>query len=687
MRNISIVIPSWNGKSLLEKFLPDVLRAAKFYNSQTQIIVVDDGSSDGTREFLRSSYPQIGLISLKKNRGFSIAANQGIEASKNDLVVLLNNDVEPREDFLCFLPGHFNDPTIFAIRIKSIIVEDRKIDEVESWVGGRFRFGFICGLNEKEYKIKDGLSFTAGGGAIALDKVKFKQLVGFDNIFSPFYWEDVDLSYRAWKRGYKIIYEPRSVIYHYHRSTISKAFSPTYIAFIGERNRYLVVWKNIFNTRYLLQHFIFIPLRLMKNLFTGRLALVFAFFSALSRLKKVLSQRKVERQEAKRTDKEVFSIFKTFKVLYIDEWGDLHGGGQIYLLNLLTKLDRNKFIPLCVCPFRGSFVDTIEKLGIRVEIIKMKRLINPLNIFSFPSSIMKIILLIKKENIDLIHSNAAIRGTIYSGIAAKITRIPFIWQVHILNPAGLIDRFLALLATKIIVVAKAVKARFRWLKESKKIIINYNGVDLEKFNPNISRMVIRESLGLCLDVPVVGTIGILHPQKGQEYLLKAAGKVKEGMPDVKFLIVGEDVTEDKRYKIKLENLVRKLRLSENVIFTGWLNNIPEVLTGIDIFVLPSPVDHFPLVVLEAMASGKPVVATNVGGVPEMVKDGLTGVLVPPKDIKGLAETIVSLLKDGEKAKRMGLAARRHVEEFFNMDVNANRMEQVYEQLLEKKYLK
>lgn len=685
MKNISVVIVSWNGKVLLERFLPTVLRAAKFYNSQTQIIVVDDGSSDGTREFLRSSYPQTELISFENNRGFSVAANTGIEASKNELVVLLNNDVEPKEDFLQFLPDHFNDSAVFAIRIKSIIVENKRMDSVESWVGGTFRRGFIYGLNEKEYAIKDGLSFTAGGGAMALDKVKFLELGGFDNIFSPFYWEDVDLSYRAWKRCYKIIYEPHSVIYHYHRSTISQMFNSNYIAFIGERNRYLVVWKNIFDTRYLLQHFILIPLRLMKNLFTGKLALVFAFFAAIGRLKMVLNRRRIERQEAKRTDKEIFSIFKTFKVLYIDEWGDLHGGGQIYLLSLFTKLDRNKFIPLCVCPFRGSLVDAIEKLGIRVEIIKMKRLINPLNIFSLLSSIMKIILLIKKENIDLIHSNAAIRGTIYSGIAAKITRIPFIWQVHILSPAGLIDRFLTLLATKIIVVAKAVKARFRWLKESKKIIINYNGVDLEKFNPHISKMGIREKLGLGLDIPVVGVIGILHPQKGQEYLLQAAGKVKEGMPDVKFLIVGEDVTKKKSCRIKLENLIKALDLSENVIFTGWLNNIPEVLAGIDIFVLPSLVDHFPLVVLEAMASGKPVIATDVGGVPEMVEDGISGVLVSPKDVKGLSKTIVSLLKDGEKAKRMGMAGRRRVEEFFGIEANRDRVEQIYKDLLEERY--
>jgi glycosyltransferase involved in cell wall biosynthesis len=429
----------------------------------------------------------------------------------------------------------------------------------------------------------------------------------------------------------------------------------------------------------------------VRNLLKGKLVLIFAFFAALGRLKTVLKRRKVERQEAIRTDREIFSIFKynnrtkkeTFKVLYIDEWGDIHGGGQMYLLNLLKKIDRNKFIPIFVCPSRGTFVDALEEAGVRIEIIKMKRLRNPLNIFSFISSTIKIIVLIKKEKIDFIHSSGAARGTIYAGVAAKIMKIPLIWYVHILGSAGLLNRILAYLSTKIIIIAEAGRKRFSWLRDQTKIVLNYNSIDLEKFNPNISRMGIREDLGLGPDVPVVGTIGILHSRKGQESLLEAAGQVRKEIPDVKFLIVGEDTSKGKSYRIKLENLMKALRLSENVIFTGWLNNIPQVLAGIDVFVLPSLMDHLPLVVLEAMASGKPVVATDVGGVPEMVEDGVSGVLVSPTDVKGLSKAILDLLKDKEKAKKMGIAGRRRTEEFFSIDMNVNRVEQVYRDLLEK----
>jgi glycosyltransferase involved in cell wall biosynthesis len=518
------------------------------------------------------------------------------------------------------------------------------------------------------------------------------QLGGFDSILSPFYWEDVDLSYRAWKRGWKIIYEPRSMLYHYHRSTISKAFNPNYIAFIGERNRYLVVWKNIFDCGFLLQYILFIPLRLARNLFKGKLVLVFAFFAALGRFRIVLKRREIEKQEAKRTDKEIFALFnpknKTekgiFKVLYIDEWGDIHGGGQIYSLSLLKKIDRNKFIPVFVCPSPGTFVDALEEEGVKVEIIKMKSLRNPLNILSFISSTIKITALIKKEKVDFIYSSGAARGTIYAGIAAKIMKIPLIWHVHILNSTGLLNRILACLSTKIIIIAEAGHKRFSWVHDPTKVVTNYNGIDLQKFNPNnIDNMSIKREFGLSPDIILVGTVGILHPQKGQKYLLEIVKQIKAEISDIKFLIVGNDPTKDARHRRELESLTRELGIAKDVIFTGWRQDIPKIMAGLDIFVLPSLVDHLPLVVLEAMASGKPVVATNVGGVFEMVEDRVTGILVPPGDSESLRRAIIGLLKDKEKAKRMGMAGRRRTEEFFNIEANAKIIEQVYRDLLGK----
>jgi glycosyltransferase involved in cell wall biosynthesis/GT2 family glycosyltransferase len=686
MKNISIVIPAWNGKDLLKRFLPSVLKAAASYSPGVQIIVVDDGSTDGTAEFLRSEYPQVEAIRLEKNRGFGRAVNEGVRATKGEIVLLLNNDVMPKEDFLGFLPGYFDKPETFAVRIKSIIMEDTGIDTVESWLGAEFRLGFIYGRNELEYKSKTGFSFTAGGGAMVVSRDKFMQLGGFDDIFLPFYWEDTDLCYRAWKRGWKIFYEPRSILYHYHRSTISKKFSHLYIAFIGERNRYLLIWKNILDKGFVSKHIFFLPLRLLRNIFTGRIALVFAFFAALGRLPMLFERRKIEKRDSRLNDTQVFKIFKgpddagVTKVLYLDEWADIHGGGQVYLLNLLKNVDRSKFFPICVCPSRGTLTVALEKIGVRVEIIKMKRLVNPLNIFSFFVSLSAITRLIRREGIKLVHSNAAVKGTLYAGLAARIADVPMVWNVHVLYSAGLRDRFLAALAAKIVVVAEALKVRFKRLKVQGKIIVNHNGVDLAKLS-SYDFESSRKAMGLENDIQVVGSIGIFDPVKGQSYLLKAAQPILKDFPKVKFLIVGDDHKPGRGNRLKLEGLAQSLGISENVVFTGWLNNIPQVLAAIDIFVLPSLQDHFPLVVLEAMGSAKPVIATNVGGVPEMVKDGFNGILVPPGDEKYLAGAIISLLKDKARAKDMGVAGRRRAEEFFDIAANAKRIERVYEDLL------
>jgi len=307
IHNISIVIPTFDGKGLLEKYLPAVVSACKYYSiDNMEIIVVDDASTDGTALYLRSYFPFIKIITHETNKGFSISANDGVFSAANDIVVLLNNDVEPSNDFLTYFPGHFADKDVFAVRPG---LKDSAEDDIikDSRTAGGFRRGFF----EVTRIAKTGslYAFFAGGGCSALDKAKFIEMGGFDDIFSPFYFEDVDLSYRAWKRGWKIMYEPKCLAYHIKHATISRMYKDTFIDTICERNKYFLVWKNITDKMLLLQHFAVIPARIIITLFLGRFIYLKGFLMAISKLKEIIKERNAVKPFDVKTDREILGYF------------------------------------------------------------------------------------------------------------------------------------------------------------------------------------------------------------------------------------------------------------------------------------------------------------------------------------------------------------------------------------------
>ena len=366
---------------------------------------------------------------------------------------------------------------------------------------------------------------------------------------------------------------------------------------------------------------------------------------------------------------------KSFNILYLANSGEIFGGGQISLLGFLKGLDRERFRPLVVCPVGGSLVNELKKMDIETRIIKMDTL-RKLNTFSWIKTINRLIRLIKSEKIDLIHSNGS-RVTIYGGIAARLIKIPLIWHLRIADSDGLLDRFLAGLSTQIIAISDAVNRRFGWMKDRKdKIRTIYNGIDLEKFNPSLNGEDIRNEFKVGLQAPLVGTVGRLDWYKGHQYFLKAARKVIDVIPECHFLIVG-----DGEKRKELEELTKELNLNKSVIFTGNREDIPQILASLDLFILSSVSEGFGRSAAEAMACAKPVVATKVGGLPEVVEDNITGDLILPKNPNTLAEAIIVLLQDKEKAQRMGQAGRKRTEKMFSLQHNIRQTVELYEKIL------
>ncbi len=291
----SIVIPNYNGESLLKTNLPHVLSAVNYSeNNIIEVVVVDDGSKDGSIGFLKKDFPEMRVIKHKVNRGFSAAVNTGVRSAKGDLIVLLNTDVRPDEDFLVAILPHFENKKMFAVSLH---------EKRYGWAKGIFKDGFVAHEQGGE---GDGAhsTFWVSGGSGVFRRDIWMQLGGMDEkLFSPAYWEDLDISYRALKRGFKLLWEPDGHVVHEHESTVSK-LPRGYVERIQERNQLLFMWKNITSPRLFQKHVIGLLRRIWAS--PGYIKIVFL---ALSHLKDALKGRTKEKRESKISDEMIFANF------------------------------------------------------------------------------------------------------------------------------------------------------------------------------------------------------------------------------------------------------------------------------------------------------------------------------------------------------------------------------------------
>jgi len=288
---ISVIVTNFNGLKLLKKNLIHVYNNSPEAN---QIIVSDDASTDKSLNYLESiriKYPKLKIISHKKNLGFAANSNSAVKASNADLVVLFNNDIRPVKGYITNSLKHFKDPLIFGVGFAEV--------GHENWGKIYWSQGYIQyqpGLDIKTSHISGWLS----GGSSMVRKSLFTKLGGFDKVYQPFYSEDLDLSFRAWKSGYKLIWEPLAKVYHKHEGTMSK-FPRRHLEYVKERNRLLTVWRNIQD-----------PKMLMQN----KLAIISRCFFGPNYLKIIIAAKKQIKKYPspmvfpKLTDQQIFNKFK-----------------------------------------------------------------------------------------------------------------------------------------------------------------------------------------------------------------------------------------------------------------------------------------------------------------------------------------------------------------------------------------
>lgn len=293
--NVSVVIPSFNAKKLLEKNLPKVLKASQYKRNRIkEIIVVDDGSTDGSGDFVKENFAKVRVIKHKVNRGFSAAVNMGVKMAKGELVALINNDVIVDIDFLAQVIRHFREVKVFAVSMH---------EEGYGWAKGEFKDGYIV-HSPGEENDRAHRTFWVSGGSGVFRRSYWMKLGGMDEkLLSPFYWEDLDLCYRAAKRGYALRWEPKSKVIHKHESTISK-FPEKYVRRIKERNQLIFVWKNLTSPNLFKRHLRGLLRRMALH--PGYIRVV---LSALTKYRAIRRARRKEKKETTVSDEAIFASF------------------------------------------------------------------------------------------------------------------------------------------------------------------------------------------------------------------------------------------------------------------------------------------------------------------------------------------------------------------------------------------
>ena len=323
MRDVSVVVPNWNGRELLEEFLPSIITAANRYHdehgSDVQIIVVDGGSTDRSLEWLLENYADqslVQIVSQKQNRGLIHTANKGVAAARHAIVFLLNNDVSVDPDAIAPLVRHFDDESVFAVCPRAFRIGGSLLDG-----GGKlgyFKRGFW-----HVYRNYDILptrlpnqpepfdSFFACSGYAAYDAAKFGALGGFSELLAPMYWDDVEICYRAWKRGWTVHYEPASVVHHKSGATMGKKHLRGAMNVVSERNRLLMNWVNLHDKLWLTSHIAWVTIKLLSAVASLNTTFLLAFWQAVVCLPNVKQARRRERTAtaAGRSDRDIAALF------------------------------------------------------------------------------------------------------------------------------------------------------------------------------------------------------------------------------------------------------------------------------------------------------------------------------------------------------------------------------------------
>ena len=714
----TVIIPNWNGKDLLEKYLPSVVEALAG-NPANELIVVDNGSSDGSADFVRQYFPSVNLLALQKNLGFGGGCNAGAHAAKNDIIVLLNSDMRVDPGFLEPLLDGFTDELTFAVSCQIFFSDPSKLREETgltqaSWGGGRLRV---------RHRIDNDLHqlypcFYGGGGSTAFDRKKLLELGGFDHLLRPFYLEDTDLGYVAWKRGWKVLYQPASIVFHEHRGTIGKKFSPAYIRSILSKNFLLFTWKNIHSWRMLAAHFGWTLADGALDVVAGHSperASLAGLWRAAAQLPELLAARWRSRSFATVSDQEAFrrplaGYFRDrftrlpakperLSVLFISPYPicpPVHGGGVFMYqttMELAKLCDLHLIVLLDAEEQRAPHTELVERCASATFLVRMTgrrhtfASIVPHAVSEFANGDLEWLIhrQIYLQSADVLQLEYMPLGQ-YAGRYHQIPSIVFEHDVYF-QSVGRQWRNMTALLSRLqagFEYLRAFRYELKMLPKTDRIQVcsQANAEHITSFSPALATRIDADlRAGIEVDnyqfqsegrepntLLFLGSFRHLPNQEALQWFLRhVMPLVLEDNPEAKLVVIGSDPPASHSLPVLREGSVE---------LKGFVQDIMEPLRRYAVFICPILSGSGVRVkLLEAFAAGIPVVSTGIGA--EGLADVDGEVCALADDPQGFADRVVKLLADQAEARQLAERARAYVEEHRNMRRMTHKLEQNY----------
>jgi GT2 family glycosyltransferase len=722
-RAASVVIPNWNGRDLLEKYIPSILEATKD-NPANEIIVVDNASEDGSAAFLKQMFPGIRVLELDQNYGFGGGSNRGLAAAKNDIAILLNSDMRVAPDFLAPLLEDFNDEHVFAVSCQIFFTDPNKLREETGLTQAWWENGGLRVRHRIDEKVTGAFPcFYGGGGSCAFDRRKFAELGGFDELLKPFYLEDTDLGYLAWKRGWKVFYEPRSIVWHEHRGTIGKKFSHAFIQSILKKNFLLFCWKNIHEWPRLSSHFFFA--------FAGAwLSVLFgdsferpnpqALWRAFAQLPQALRSRARAQRLAAITDTEAFrrpmpgyfldrfiSLPKTKhrpSVLFLSPYPvcpPIHGGGVfIYqtLLELVKHVDVHLIILLDEAWQEAAHDELTEKCKTAEYLVRLEGRpsgfgsLTPYAVREFSNedlrwAIHRTLLLHKVDVVQLDYTNMGQYTEAYRQVANVLFEHDVYFQsigrslmkngawMH--RPSAAYEYLRALrfelnLLPQMDRIQMCSQANEAYLLEfvpelkAKMQTGLRAGIDTARYRFNPDK---RERDTLLF----IGSFRHIPNREAVEWFVNNVWpRIVQARPETRLILIGSDPPP--RHSIPDVG---------NVQLVGFVDDVRDALSRYAVFICPILTGSGVRVkLLEAFAAGIPVVSTTIGAEGLSTHDGDTCALAD--DPAAFAEKTLELLRDPEQAAALARKARTRVMAAWDMATITRRLAESYRDVIAEK---
>ncbi len=355
------------------------------------------------------------------------------------------------------------------------------------------------------------------------------------------------------------------------------------------------------------------------------------------------------------------------------------GGISTYVVNLACKLKQQGKEPV-VASSGGVLVARLEKEGVTHYTIpiKTKNAAHPKVLFS----VLQLMEIIKKEGVGIVHAHTRV-AQVAAALLRRFTKVPYITTCHGIYKRHLFRRLFPCWGARVTAISEPVRESLvNTFKVAKnQALLLPNGIDVDSYNKSLSdkdKKGLKDFFGLRHEDIVVGSIARMEEVKGYQYLIRAVPYVIKNNPNAKFFLVGEG-----KYKPTLLKLAEELKVTEHIVFADAMEDVNIPLGLIDVFVHPPIYEEgFGLCILEGMSSKKPVVVTNVGGIYMMVKDGLNGFLVPPRDPQALAEKISQLIDDAPLRDQMGEEGQRIAIEQFSLEGLCGKLNGTYEEVME-----